>query len=1194
MTAEQFLDELEQKDLLPDTVIANLRKQVATSKTPVSPKSIGKLLIDKGMLTSFQVERLLPAEPVPQSPAPDPKPEPTPAAEPAAAQPSADEFGLAPLEEDSPAPEPLQAAAKASPEPVEPTTPTQPAGSSLLDEELSPLDGGLDDLSSGGSLDALGDAEAGSPLMPTSMTKKKKGLFGILKSDPAAKKEREEKESPRIRDSIPQAKGADRTPILIAVVAGTVVGLVLLGGVLWWSLSSKGADKMLDTAHESYNKVALKQAIEDYNNYLKAFPKHEGASLARVRIGLAKLNMATDGSSDFGRSLATAKEIIEQIENEKDFGRAQGDLASILPDIAEGLADEASAAATKINDPKFAEQKDELAALANEKVALAMEAMELVDKAFYVPAHLRDETRLNQINGTLAFVRSQIGREESLNKALIAINAAIDQKQPAEAYQILGKLIKDYSDLRQHPSIVAIVPKIAEILKSRVEFVRRRTSAETEEPTSKIAGTVVLANRSGEKAPDMTGRVVFALAAGAAYGLDAETGNVLWRRWVGFDTDFAPVPLSDRSDADVLLVDSVRDEIVRVESTTGRLRWRHPVGERLAGDPVIMRSGILVATRSGRLISINPETGDSASHAVLPQKLRTAPGGDPRPGARKSYVYQAGDHSNLYVLSVDEGRCEEALYVGHDTGSIAVPPAVVLNYVLMVENRGHDWSILHVMATNRDGLGVTPVEQHRLRGTVHTPILVFGRRFLVTTDLGGLYVYETPVGGDSKKLRPVGERPATEESPLRHFPLERDGQLWMADRQLTHFEIQFSQAKIKLHDTLHSGESFQQPLQSINEVLFLVRRPPGKPGMVVSAVDMATGETTYWQTHLASSPAGAPLVDRVRRQVIAATSIGGIYELAGSTVTATETQTVNKPIPVNGPGANAPLLVDRLEMGEGVVGFMPGAGARYYLQYDPRKEKLRARWIGLQLPGADKTSCQPVLAAGNILSPGKQGPVYLFAPESGAQQAAPFQPPQGDVNQFAWRRPAVSENGTMVISDGSKTVYALTVQEGTPPRLAATAQSPLLGDAIVSPVAVLGDVVYAVDQDHQIQSMRLPKLDAAVKLPLGEQPTWGPQRVGQNVLIATDTQLVCLDAQQKIRWRADLDQGGLAGTPLAADDHFLITTKRGSLLRIDTASGRETARIDLGQALGSGPIMLGRQVLILGHDSCVHRVALPE
>jgi len=281
-------------------------------------------------------------------------------------------------------------------------------------------------------------------------------------------------------------------------------------------------------------------------------------------------------------------------------------------------------------------------------------------------------------------------------------------------------------------------------------------------------------------------------------------------------------------------------------------------------------------------------------------------------------------------------------------------------------------------------------------------------------------------------------------------------------------------------------------------------------------------------------------------------------------------------------------------MGEGVVAFMPGADARYYLQYDPRKEKLRARWIGLQLLGADRTGCQPVLAAGNILSPGRQGPVYLFAPESGAQQAAPFQPPQGDVNQFAWRRPAVSENGTMIVSDGSKTIYALTVQEGTPGRLTPSAQSAPLGDAIISPVAVLGNVVYAVDQDNQIQSMRLPKLDGAVTLPLGEQPTWGPQRVGQNVLIATDTQLVCLDAQQKIKWRADLDEGGLAGTPLAADDYFLITTKRGSLVRLDAASGRETARVDLGQALGSGPIMLGQQVLVLGHDSCVHRVALPE
>ena len=80
MTAEEFIDILEQRALLPASAIGSLRQFVAKSLKIVTPESLAGLLVEKGRLTSEQAEQLL---------------------KPASAAPAAadDEFSLAPLDD---------------------------------------------------------------------------------------------------------------------------------------------------------------------------------------------------------------------------------------------------------------------------------------------------------------------------------------------------------------------------------------------------------------------------------------------------------------------------------------------------------------------------------------------------------------------------------------------------------------------------------------------------------------------------------------------------------------------------------------------------------------------------------------------------------------------------------------------------------------------------------------------------------------------------------------------------------------------------------------------------------------------------------------------------------------------------------------------------------------------------------------
>ena len=170
---------------------------------------------------------------------------------------------------------------------------------------------------------------------------------------------------------------------------------------------------------------------------------------------------------------------------------------------------------------------------------------------------------------------------------------------------------------------------------------------------------MTLAHRTlnAAKVPDAEGQVALAAVDGAVYGLDAATGKVLWRRFVGFDANPQAAGLS--ADAACRRARQRRPagrygrttNCCGVEGATGRLRWRHAVGEPFDAYPVVADDRILVATRSGKLITIAAESGDSAGYVQLPQGLRVAPVVDPR----RSMAYQVADHTNLFVLSLADG-----------------------------------------------------------------------------------------------------------------------------------------------------------------------------------------------------------------------------------------------------------------------------------------------------------------------------------------------------------------------------------------------------------------------------------------------------------------------------------------------------------------------------------------------------------
>jgi outer membrane protein assembly factor BamB len=227
---------------------------------------------------------------------------------------------------------------------------------------------------------------------------------------------------------------------------------------------------------------------------------------------------------------------------------------------------------------------------------------------------------------------------------------------------------------------------------------------------------------------------------------------------------------------------------------------------------------------------------------------------------------------------------------------------------------------------------------------------------------------------------------------------------------------------------------------------------------------------------------------------------------------------------------------------------------------------------------------------GGLLAPCRNGQICLMDPRSGDKLAEPFQPPLKPGGVARWQEPAPVGDSQFVVADGLHKLYLVGLRSSPKRDLVAVAELDVT-EPITSPVAVLGDVAYAVDESNMLLAVKLPKLNLEQQWPLGGRCIWGPKAVGDRVLLATDDQqLHCLDANRKVVWQVATAHGALAGAPLAVAEGYILASKEGILWRVSGATGEEAAKYDIGRALGTGAVLLGDRLLVGGHDGTLYQV----
>ncbi len=873
---------------------------------------------------------------------------------------------------------------------------------------------------------------------------------------------------------------------LILIGGGSLAVLILMSVALFFLIDRGTAEDAFTAAEKEYADGNYAQAVALYDRYLEKFPTHPKVSTGRVHRAMCQMRRVVDGAKGEGwvRALDESKQILGEVLPESAIADSRAEIGVMLHNICEGLAEHAEA------------RTDATA------VHLCREAVAITRDPDYVPAKYRDDQRLLRVEARLARVDRDLDRGRRLQVAVDAITESVEKGDVAAAYAIRKALLKDYPDMGANPDLQAAILLVSQKERELFRFVADERAAETKDVERPIKTTLLPSITLKASPPGMAGQIVCALAEGAAYALDAATGNVLWRRFVGYDTLLPPTRLAG---GDVLLIDSQNGELLRLAGPTGVLRWRLALpGLRVA--PLVVGNRLWIAggqEGKGRLYSVDLETGQSGGYIELPHELRAPPAADPD----GKLIFQVGGHSNLYVFDAASRACQMVAYLGHEPGTIVAPPVLAGDFLILVENRQAKVSWVRVLKLERPEEGeegqptIRHLQEVRVDGHVAVSPIVVGRSLFVATDLGGVFMFDIAPANLKEPLIKGPSKAASLRKRRNTYLHVRGSRLWTANNQFASYDLQLAGGQLLSRWIDNEESDFLQPFQTAGDVIFHVRSQPGKPGIVVTAAQMDAQEK-YWETRLAAPPAGGALLDPKRRELAVLLADGSLFRVTLAALAAAEglpsASRVSLADPPPAPDAQA------LPLAESRWAFVSHDERSAVLTYAPGSGGSDLRWV--KLP--DEAGGLPAALAGKLIVPSAAGLVYGFDPFDGRLGAAPFIPTLDGGREFRWRVDAFGGHSDVLLFDGrpKKSRFFRVGVRGEPAEhLAALSQADTV-HRLDSAIARTPERAYATSSSGEIVAFELPSLRHRWSRKLLGQVAWGPRTVGSRAMLLVEPQ----------------------------------------------------------------------------------------
>lgn len=981
-----------------------------------------------------------------------------------------------------------------------------------------------------------------------------------------------DRERPRARRTKPEPKENQWDSFKIYGFLGIIGFLVLAGGGLYWILARGSADERIKIANELYDNQNYTPAQEKYLEFLGSFGNaNEHSSLARTRVTMTELYRARD-MSDPTYATVLAKEKLPAIEDEDGLNGERSNLAALLVEIAENIVEEANEKSETTAKRKLLDQLDE--------------QLELIANPNYMTGVMRTTLsgQLKEIDEARGRVEREIQRNEQLDKAVDEMTAYLAEKKTKEAYDVRFELLRSFPELGDNERLTTLITKASEIQQQLVETTAKLPKLVESEPLADLK-PIVLTARSGDRVPDLRDEVIFIRTKGSVLAFNGEDGTLLWRRYVGNSLVHRPIRLNDGTA--VLLTESAALSIERCDGRTGDVNWRVKIGEPF-NQPVVVQDDIYVSTKSGLLFSIDATTGDAKWAQQIPQGLEVGPSVD----RRDSVAYIPGDHSNLYVLGSNDGSSIESYYIGHAAGTIAVPPTPLLNHLFVVENKGPDYCLVHILGVDEDGTHVKKAQDSiRMGGNVVVPpIVAEQRRLVVLTDLGEVAVFDIEVTSETDKVSVVAKQPASYGTPTLTEMAVGRSQMWTTGSRIGRFELQVNRGRVVPDWSKHEGDTFVgQPL-AIGDALVHARQLRGTSGIRVSAVDPKSGEE-LWRNDV-----GAPvaMLRRADVGVHALTSQAALFELDQAAIGSGATRA-----PIENRGGvgvimrfEDPLSID--DTRAVLVNQASSEGSQQVAVYDPTRKTEKLRLVSLNLL-TGTPSGSGLVAGGGLFLTLDTGRAVVMDFQTGSQLGSPFQPVSNPVEKVSWSNAirVPDDPGQVVVTDSRKGLYRLRVGDRITQLAMTTLPSETLGT-----IAGVGNTLMAATSGPASDSVigrHLVTLKETFQRQMDGRVIWGPAAAGDQAVVMTDDQVIRgITTDGQLTFSVPVPKGLPVGDVVVHEGKIIVVSDSGWIVVIDEASGKQVGLTEIGEPFSATPMVLKDRLLVPGDEGVVYVVKIPS
>lgn len=959
------------------------------------------------------------------------------------------------------------------------------------------------------------------------------------------------------------------------------LALALAGGYFYYDFRQREIMRHFESAQREDDAGNFELAKRRFDEFYEQNPYHRLASSAKVQSALCEVK-ANVASSPIA-ALADVRKLLREQIKEPGFVPLKDKIVKTVGEVAQNLAESARVKSER----KLLEQ--------------SQEAIEIINRDFQGTKLSSDAEA--KLGDTIKQAEASILKYEELVGTMATMDKAIEADVTKDVYAAYERLIQLYGDFKDRQEITERLGKAWKLDQDGVQWEAMNKSAETQSRRGAIAATTLLLdrNKSGSAA-QAPGNTQFALAGGAMSAHDGNTGEMLWSMVVGRDTNVLPIPLTISGAAEpvVLVMDMLHDELVAVQSRSGKVVWRQSVGEPIEAAPLLYRGKLYQPTGKGSLFVIDQASGR------VDGRLRFS--GAPRFSTSPA-IHEASQHlfllSEQYVLyNITLGgvpKCESLpYYTAHRPDSIFATPLRLNRYLVLFENQTATSVRIRVFLLSQDGKTIEEIQRipkegdPQINGWVHFVPAVYGNLMFVATDLETVQVYSggAPEKADGFALvkSAGGGTPLPGTRPQAYTMYYTDKDLLAQGSRVRHYTFLAEQQTLNPAEEILVGAA-AQPIQRFPATgghvdrMYLGRHLPGTSAIALTALDSANLQT-QWEVVLGAGVLTLQPADSSKSVWLALTRMGSVFAIPAATLASGGV--IDKPVGRVDVEIELSDTADAVLLADGSSVFAPvGTPTRLYI----RPPAINATARPLELLAALQA---PVAAfQDGLLAPGTDGRIYFMSPATGKPLAEPFQPPLVTNQPAQWRGVGLTAKNTIVAVDDLGNLYQIELLKDPSPNLVERSGSKL-PRPIRSGIAISGSLVACVDETNALHVWDADALSPISEIKLSGPASLGPVAAGGYIFVAAgDDELLCVNSQGVEAWRQPLKGQHIAGHLLVKGDQLHFVTSSGLVRTLRLSDGSEVSTVDTEKPLSGGPIDIGGNLVVIGDDGSLNVIKPP-